>query len=105
MIHEIKKKYFILKKLQNRGIKTERTNKTILPLQFCINGLSIMICHLGQVVSKVCSYKPVFFAFSYQRRPENDRLSFILGLINESRNIPKCALFYCTVAVQFFTLT
>ena len=33
----------------NRGIKTWRTIKTKLPLQFCLIGLTIMIGQLGGV--------------------------------------------------------
>ena len=35
--------------LQNRGIKTQRTIKTELPLKFCMNGLTIMIGQLRLV--------------------------------------------------------
>jgi len=34
----------------NRGIKKLRTIKTILPLTFCMNGLTIMIGQLGLVL-------------------------------------------------------
>ena len=35
-----------------RGIKTQRTIKTKIPLQFCMNGLTIMIGQLGLVMSR-----------------------------------------------------
>ena len=37
----------IILTLSNRGIKTQRTIKTKLPLKFCMNGLVIVIGQLG----------------------------------------------------------